>query len=313
MEPRQLREFLAILECGSLSDAARRLGILQPNLTKSLQSLERTIGGALFIRTKLGMKATALGLSLEPRARVILREIDRADQEIAEIVNGTQGRVVVGTGPSFANAILPRAIARFRARHPRIETVVIDGLYPQLVPKVKNGELDFACCNGTALADGELAGESLLANEPTVIVTRAQNPLTRKRNITIQQISTEPWLLPVKLEPLRRQFENVFVKAHLPVPTPVLECPSYFLVKEILHENDILTLFNRLMVQDEIERGVLKTIAVPEFEWPLDYHAIYRRDVPMTRAAQMFLAEIQAVCNDYRKRVKNLAPRPRQR
>ncbi|HXE28787.1 MAG TPA: LysR family transcriptional regulator, partial [Stellaceae bacterium] len=75
LEFRYLRDFVAVMESGSLGDAARRLKTSQPTLTRSVKLLERSVGGALFDRTPHGMRPTALGRALERRARIILGEL----------------------------------------------------------------------------------------------------------------------------------------------------------------------------------------------------------------------------------------------
>ena len=75
MELTKLRHFLAVLETGSLGDAARRLNISQPALSKSIQSLEQSIGGPLFMRSPRGMTPTAMASAIELRSRIIAAEV----------------------------------------------------------------------------------------------------------------------------------------------------------------------------------------------------------------------------------------------
>jgi DNA-binding transcriptional LysR family regulator len=97
MDLRQLRHFLTVVDCGSAGRAARRLGISQPALTKSIRSLERMLGAPLFTRSNEGMALNQFGRSLERRARSITIEVDRAEREIRELLGAERGRVVIGT------------------------------------------------------------------------------------------------------------------------------------------------------------------------------------------------------------------------
>src|SRR6185437_7166408 len=132
------------MESGSLGDAARRLNTSQPTLTRSVKLLEQSVGGAVFDRTPQGMRPTALGRALERRARLILGELGSARRELDDLVEGRRGRVVIGTGPVFGMAILPRAIARFQTKHPRVDVSVVQGQMRETLPSLTRGELDCA-------------------------------------------------------------------------------------------------------------------------------------------------------------------------
>ncbi|WP_258907561.1 LysR family transcriptional regulator [Actinokineospora sp. UTMC 2448] len=76
LEIRHLRTLAAIEETGSLSRAAKRLGMSQPALTGLLQRMERSLGGRLFVRSERGSVPTPLGAEVLDEARVVLRGMD---------------------------------------------------------------------------------------------------------------------------------------------------------------------------------------------------------------------------------------------
>jgi LysR family transcriptional regulator, hydrogen peroxide-inducible genes activator len=75
MEMSQVRYFLALLEEGRFTRAARRCGIAQPSLTRAIKLLEAELGGRLFVREVSGVRPTALGERVEPNFRAILKEV----------------------------------------------------------------------------------------------------------------------------------------------------------------------------------------------------------------------------------------------
>jgi molybdenum-dependent DNA-binding transcriptional regulator ModE len=76
LEVRHLEVLLAIEEAGSISGAARRLGIDQPHVTRQLRRIEQRLGTEVFVRTTKGVKATATGLRVLGLARRALSAID---------------------------------------------------------------------------------------------------------------------------------------------------------------------------------------------------------------------------------------------
>ncbi|MBR7784395.1 LysR family transcriptional regulator, partial [Undibacterium luofuense] len=75
MELRQLRYFVAIVDHGSLSRAARVLHIVQPALTQQIQALEEELGAMLLHRSAQGMQATDAGKLFYEHAQAILKQV----------------------------------------------------------------------------------------------------------------------------------------------------------------------------------------------------------------------------------------------
>src|SRR5215469_7721651 len=207
VELRHFRAFLAVVENGSLGEAAKRLGVSQPTLTHVIQALERALGGVLFNRSSQGMELNALGRAFEARARVIAGEVGRAEREIGELLDAHRGRVVLGGGPAFGHPAIRLAVARFREAHPKVEIELREVLIRESIPAVKAGEIDYAIANFDNLSDEEVAQEILLPGQTISIVTSAQNPLASKNMVTLQEILPGPWLLPMRGRMFRRRLD----------------------------------------------------------------------------------------------------------
>ncbi len=113
------RSFLAVMEEGSLSAAARRLGLTQPTLARHVEALERAVGGGLFLRSPRGLLPTALALELRPHvqrlaaAAALLRA---ASGQAGEV----RGSVRVSASEVVAVEHLPPILVRLRRRHPAL-------------------------------------------------------------------------------------------------------------------------------------------------------------------------------------------------
>jgi len=105
----QIRDFLAVAHAASLRAAARRLGISQPAMTKSVRRLEAELSVQLLQRTTRGIVLTPSGRMFLARARVMQSELDKARDELAE--SERQGSVAIGVGPLAATAVVRRRLA----------------------------------------------------------------------------------------------------------------------------------------------------------------------------------------------------------
>lgn len=302
MELRQLREFLAVLECGSLGDAARKLKTRQPNLTKSVQALEKSIGGRLFIRSPQGMKPTALARVLESRARVIAGEVARAQREVGEHLHAQRGRVVIGTGPVFIHALFQRALARFREAHPQVQVCIQHGQTRDIFPAIKTGAIDFGLHSPPLwLGDEELAHEALLRDVKVGIAASPDHPLASRRRVALKDIAAASWMLPTAPDYMRGKLDGVFAAAGLPTVRPVIESNSVLMMKGMSRDSDLLAIFAERVIEEELRSKTLTFLRVPELTWKFDYSAIYRVGVPLPPAAQALLGEIRRACADHRR------------
>ena len=304
LEFRYLRDFLAVVENGSLGDAARRLKTSQPTLTRSVKLLEQSVGGAVFDRVPQGMRPTALGRALERRARIILGELGSAQREIDDLVEGRRGRVVVGTGPVFGAVILPRAIARFQAKSPHVDVAIVQAQMSQTLEGVKNGEIDCAFHSAPdGLASQDLAHRVLLRGQSVAVVARRGHPLAAKKRISLAEIARQPWLLPRRPDFLRLRFDRLFQRAGLTPPTSLIEYNSVTNAPRFLRENKMLVTFMvSTMVDDMIKSRALVRLDVPDFRWRTDSSVIFRRGVPLPPATTLLLDQVRAVCDELTRR-----------
>ncbi len=113
--------FLAVVEEGGFSAAARRLHLSQPSLSVAVKKLEEAVGAQLLHRGPRGATVTAAGAVLLARARDAARSMAAARDEIDGLGREPRGRFVLGCHESLGTYFLPGFMARFVERKPKIE------------------------------------------------------------------------------------------------------------------------------------------------------------------------------------------------
>jgi len=113
--------FLATAEAGSISAAARRLGLATSVVSERLADLEKSLGTKLIQRTTRKLSLTAGGISFLPRAQRIIREADEAEAELAARSGTLAGPLRLSAPVSFAALHLGPALCRFIVEHPEID------------------------------------------------------------------------------------------------------------------------------------------------------------------------------------------------
>lgn len=300
LEFRYLRDFLAVIESGSLGDAARRLKTSQPTLTRSVKLLEQAVGGAVFDRTPQGMRPTALGRALERRARIIIGEVGAARRELDDLVEVRRGQVVVGTGPVFGSVILPVAVARFRAKHPEIDVSVVQSRMRETLAGIKNGDIDCAFHSAPeGLAADDLAHKVLLRGQAPIVVARRDHPLAGKKRISLAEIATQTWVMPRRPDFMRARFESGFTRAGLAPPRPVIEYTAVMSAPRFLQADpQLVTFIIDTMISAELKSGDLVRLPVAGVGWHVDSSVIFRRGMPLPPAAARLVDYVRAACDE---------------
>jgi DNA-binding transcriptional LysR family regulator len=120
MDERRLRYFLAVVEEGGVTRAARSLHVAQPSLSQSLRTLERELGVELFQRVGRTLRLTAAGEALVGPARQTLRTMDSARAAVVEVVELAAGTLQIAALATLAVDPLSALVGRFRRAHPGV-------------------------------------------------------------------------------------------------------------------------------------------------------------------------------------------------
>ena len=114
------RSFLAVVQQGSLSGAARVLGLTQPSVSRQIQVLEQRLGAALFTRSRHGLQPTALAQSLVPQAQAMATAAAHLLRTASAPQCPASGTVRITASEVMGTLVLPPMLARFRQTHPAI-------------------------------------------------------------------------------------------------------------------------------------------------------------------------------------------------
>lgn len=126
MDERRLRYFLAVVDEGGVTAAARRLHVAQPSLSQAVRSFETELGAPLFDRVGRGLRLSAAGHALVGPARQVLRSIEEARTAIAGVVELKTGTLEIAALATLAVDPMAPLIGRFRELYPGVQVRVLE-------------------------------------------------------------------------------------------------------------------------------------------------------------------------------------------
>ncbi|WP_055700012.1 LysR family transcriptional regulator [Streptomyces silaceus] len=194
MEIRQLRHFMAVVEEGGFTAAARAELIVQSALSTSVRNLERELGADLFDRTGRRVVLTEAGRALLPQARALLAGAVAAKEAVAAVAGLATGRVSIGTIQTLTCVDLPAELAAFHREFPGVQVSVKDATVGELTEALRAGELDLAYLapDGPGLPDGLSAFATW--HEELVLITAPGHPLAAAGRTLVRDLADEAFI-----------------------------------------------------------------------------------------------------------------------
>ncbi|KUZ70471.1 LysR substrate-binding domain-containing protein [Burkholderia ubonensis] len=287
MKYHQLKAFVTVADEGSIRAAARRLNVSPAALTKAVKELEHALGVSLVVRTARGVQLTGFGQQLQVRARLIVAEMQRARDDIEQTQGATTGSVAAAITPAAAVTILPDAFRAFRRRFPVARVSFIEGFPGVALPRLHDGSLDFAVAVVVPeLLAAEFDHAELYASR-SLIVARNGHPLASATSLA--ELVDADWLMNPSPESSTQALFNCFVAHGLPVPSRIVECPSFGLAHSLMTGSDLLASMPEQLLDADWARDRLVVLPIRDRLPAVSVQVVTRRDSPLTPAASMLL------------------------
>lgn len=295
---RHLRMVVAIIEEGNLVRAAKRLNMTQSAVTKALQEVETLTRARLFDRTNRGVAPTLFGETLAEHARLVLTQLAHAEEHLADLRDGTGGRVAIGTLLSASAELLPTAIARLRKERPKLVVKIVEGTNDVLIPALRAGELDLVVGRLSELRDRLNVVQEVLMDDIACIVARRGHPLAERTNLMLADLVGWEWILPPQETSLRRQIDIAFREEGLEPPTHAVDSVSLLTNRALLIDADYLGVFPAQVARREAASGAITILPVTLRATAIPIGITTRTNARLSPAAEVLVDILRRTARD---------------
>ncbi|WPU99543.1 LysR substrate-binding domain-containing protein [Mucilaginibacter sp. cycad4] len=189
----RLKVFYTVAQRLSFTKAASELFITQPAVTKHIKELEQQLSVQLFKRNGNNISLTTAGKILEKYAEKIFQTYTDLETELAQLNNLEAGTLHIGASTTVAQTILPKLLALFKKTYPKVTFNFIQANTDQISQLVLAEKIDIAIVEGAAHSP-QLSYTDFVKDE-IVLVTSANNKLSKKAEITPKQLPAIPLVL----------------------------------------------------------------------------------------------------------------------
>ena len=285
MDVDELLTFLAVVQERSFSRAAWRLHRSQPVVSLTVSRLERELGESLFDRSSKGGMLTEAGKLFRGYAEQVVALSENAKSRVRELKDLRRGRVVIGANEGAVNSLLP-LIATFSHVHPQILVEVRRIRARDVGADVAKGGLDFGVT--TYKPTGRQLRSIPLGDDEMVVIVRPDHPFAKHRKVTLKQWAAEPIIVHSDPSPSREKVLRLVEQRHQAFNAHIT-LPTLEGIKRAVEMGLGISLLPSRCVLEEVARGSLATVTLPELRMPSQVRLVCRRTGVMSHAATAFL------------------------
>ncbi|MFG0266540.1 MAG: LysR family transcriptional regulator [Rhodopirellula sp. JB055] len=259
MDIDQLKYFQSVAETKSFTEAAARMNLSQPALSRSIQRLEEEFGQPFFERKPRSVELTDAGLRFQRSATQILRIIEDTRAEITD--DGETGKLRIGAIPTIAPYFLPDLLKQFSDAFPSSQLIVHENTTNELLKGIKQGEIDLAIL---AEPINEKYVEVVpLMEEELCLVLPPNHPLCEENGIRLEDVEEEPFVMLGEAHCLSENIHS-FCRKRSILPVAVERANQLATVQELVSLSHGISMIPEMARRlDRSKRRVYRSFASP--------------------------------------------------
>jgi molybdate transport repressor ModE-like protein len=185
-----LRLFLTVVECGSLTQAARTIHLALASVSERIAGMESALGAPLLERNRRGVRATAAGEALVRHARSILGQVEQMRGELRTYATGLKGRIRLLSNTAAMAAFLPPQLCRFLATHRDLSIDLEERPSADIVQALVDRRADLGIV--ADITDLGTLQTHLIASDQLVVVASHSHRVARQSDVAFADLLGEP-------------------------------------------------------------------------------------------------------------------------
>ncbi len=289
-----LTTYLNIIETGSFSEVAKRLGISQPAVSFQVQKLERDLGVRLIDRTRHPLAMTEAGKQLYRFARVVAEEQARLRDDLDRMREEVTGDLVIAASTIPGEMLVPSLVGRFRAMHPMVGVRVDIFDSGTVIEQVSHGSYEIGFC-GVAPETGNLERVKV-AEDEIVLIVFPGHPFAGRESITLMDLQGEALVLRQETSGTMRNVRSLMAEAGVDLEgqSPGVVLSTTQAVVSAVEARVGIGFVSSLAVAKSQALGLVQVVPIEGFALRRSFYCIYRQDRVATRLLGEFVSFVNS-------------------
>ena len=289
-----LETFQAVVQEGSFSRAAQRLGRTQPAVSQAIRKLELELEEPLFDRSSRDGTLTDAGKVLLEYAEKLLNVRSEARTALRELREMQRGKLSVAANEFTCLYLLP-VLNRFRRQHPMIQVEVRRSLASRIPSDLLRHAVELGVL--WFRPDDPLLRSIVVYRDELAFVVHPKHPLAKEREIRIRQLGLESFVAHHVPSPYRAKVVHAFRQHKTPLHMEV-ELPTIEAIKKFVALGNGVALVPGICVEAETARGELVRIPVRDLHLERKLRVVYRKGKSLSHSARAFLRVAESLAGE---------------
>lgn len=300
---RHLRCFLETARLGSLTAAARALGVSQPAASKTIRELEECLDCQLFDRGGRRLILTEAGRIFQQHSAAGLGELSRAQELVQGNTTELKG-IAIGTIESIAGDLVAKAIFDFRTAFPNCQLTVGTSPNWDLISQLRDGAIDIAIgCRGSADQMEGLTFRTLYTGSIVAVVGR-DHPILAEGPIL--NASRYPLMTPPTTSVMAEPAQEFLTRHDIATGSPLYEATSTGLGRSITRDTDTIWIVPYDTIESELSIGSLTLLPLTPVPTNVTIGFIVRNASIQTPEQKGIIAALERVAASTQKSTSTL-------
>ncbi len=280
-----LRSFLAVIETGGFTRAARSLRLSQPAVSTHVRELEKSLGSRLFEHVGGRVRVTRAGEAAAREARRLLEDVRELHRTVSESEAGVEGLVKIGASTTPGNYLLPVLLSRFEHKYPRARAVLSIGNSGRIMDLLRLNEVDLGVIGMEP--EGEEFTSARFVEDEIVFFASPDHPLARRRKVALSDLVSQRLLLREQESATRKLVEGWFSRRR--TPPDVVELGSPETVKRVAAAGMGIGVLSKYAIEWEVRLGQLAQLPVADFSLTRWLYVVHHRRKHLSRGIRALL------------------------
>jgi len=293
MRLRQIEVFHAVYTNGSMTNAAAKLNVSQPSVSKVLAHAEQQLGYRLFDRIKGKLIPTPEAHQLFKHVRDVYEDVDRLRHVAVNLKASSAGRIRVASTPAFGLEILPRAVTTFREKHGDaifdIETLHLDEIHHAL----QESRIDIGLAFDPSARPG--IARKKLARARFFVLAHSRSEFGDKTTLTFDDLKDRPFIGLNSRSPLGQAL-SVYLDASDLAPNVVAWTETYHIAKALVASGAGITITDEITARSSIGGDVGMWPLEPAIHF--DVALLQLSDSPLSLTTKRFKQHLGKIVRD---------------
>jgi LysR family transcriptional regulator, low CO2-responsive transcriptional regulator len=285
----QLKVFEVTARHGSFTRAAEELFLTQPTVSIQMKQLTKAVGLPLFEQVGKRLYLTTAGKELLSTCHDIFDRLDRFEMSVADLKGMKQGQLCISV-ITTAKYVVPRLLGPFCQRYPGVDVALTVTNHEKVVERLRDN-LDDLYIPSQPPENVDVHCHAFLDN-PLVVLAPRNHPLTQEKNIPIQRLSGESFIMREQGSGTRQAVERLFEEHDVPIRVR-LELGSNEAIKQAIAGGLGISVLSRHCLALEGESGPLAILDVEHFPIHRHWYVVYPTGKQLSVVARTFFEYMQ--------------------